>query len=88
MTDAPQQPTQAVVERAVLDAAEVGRVIGASRTSVYALHGREEMPAPIRVGRGLRWAKAEIEAWLLHGAPPRTAWERVWPRIRREVLRR
>ncbi len=88
MTDAPQQPIQAVVERAVLNATEVGRMIGAGRASVYGLHARGEMPAPIRVGRGLRWAKAEIEAWLLHGAPPRAAWERTWPKIRREILSR
>ena len=82
------QAQQRVIECAVFDAAEVGQVLGVGRATVYALNSREEMPAALTVGRGLRWAKAEVLAWVLHGTPPRATWERAWPRIRREVIRR
>ncbi len=76
------------VECAVLDADGVGHVLGVGRSTVYELDAREEIPAPIRVGRRRKWVRVEIEAWILHGAPNRPAWGRTWPCVRKEVLRR
>ena len=72
-------------ECAVLDAEGV---LGVGKSSIYELHANERLPAPIQVGRGRRWVRAEIEAWVLYGAPSRASWERLWPRVRKEVLRR
>ncbi len=72
----------------LLDAGGVGLLLGVGRSSVYAMNAREALPSPIRVGRGKRWARAEIEAWVLHGAPNRSAWARMWPKVRNEVMRR
>ncbi|MCP3919761.1 MAG: AlpA family phage regulatory protein [bacterium] len=59
-----------------------------SRSKVYDLDQREALPAPVDLGaRSRRWIAAEIRAWLLHGAPNRAAWKRMWPRIRKEMLR-
>ena len=76
------------VQSAVLDADGVGRFLNVGRSTIYELHSNERLPAPIQVGRGLRWVKAEIEAWLLYGAPSRAVWERIWPKLRKEALRR
>ena len=76
------------VECAVLDAVGVGRFLGVGKSKVYELDARDELPAPVQVGRVRRWVKAEIEAWLLHGAPKRAAWARLWPRVRKQVLKR
>ena len=76
------------VECAVLDAAGVGRVLGVRKSKVYELDARDELPPSVQVGRVRRWAKAEIEAWLLHGAPHRAAWVRLWPRVRNQILKR
>ncbi len=96
----PQEPTQAhtgghgqsdpdvSVECAVLDAQGVGRVIGAGKSKVYELDARGELPASVQVGRVRRWVRAEIEAWLLHGAPKRAVWDRIWPKVRKEVMGR
>ncbi len=96
----PQEPTQAHVgargqadvdvrgECAVLDAQGVGRVLGVGRSKVYELDARDELPSPIQVGRVRRWVRAEIEAWLLHGAPKRAVWDRTWPKVRKEVMGR
>lgn len=79
-------PTAAVT-CAVLDAAGIGRVLGVSRSKVHDLDAKEALPAPFLVGRARRWSRVEVEAWVLHGAPKRAAWERAWPRVRRELLR-
>ncbi len=76
------------VECAVLDAVGVGRFLGVGKSKVYELDARDELPAPVQVGRVRRWVKAEVEAWLLHGAPKRAAWARLWPRVRKQVLKR
>ena len=75
------------VECAVLDAAGVGRVLGVRKSKVYELDARDELPPSVQVGHVRRWVKAEIVAWLLHGAPHRAAWARLWPRVRKELLK-
>jgi len=72
----------------LLDAGGVGLLLGVGRSTVYTLASRDALPAPVQVGRGKRWARAEIEAWVLHGAPSRAAWARMWPKVRKEVMRR
>ena len=76
------------VECAVLDAIGVGRFLGVGKSKVYELDARDELPDSVQVGRVRRWVRAEIEAWLLHGAPHRATWARLWPRVRKEVLKR
>ncbi len=75
-------------ECALLDANGVGHILGLGRSTVHELHAGERLPAPLQIGRGRRWVKAEIEAWLLHGAPNRPAWERIWPKVRKEIIGR
>ncbi len=72
----------------VLDVDGVGRYLNVGRSKIYELDARDELPAPVQVGRVRRWVKAEIVAWLLHGAPKRAVWERIWPKIRKEVMGR
>ncbi|MFO0849253.1 MAG: hypothetical protein U0871_11965 [Gemmataceae bacterium] len=40
------------------------------------------IPRPIRLGGLLIWNRREIQSWLDHGAPPRSAWEAVWRTLR------
>ena len=82
------RPDTGADEPAVLDAEGVGRVLGIGRAKVYELDGRDELPEPVVIGRVRRWVRIELLAWLAHGAPKRTTWARVWPRVRREVLGR
>jgi predicted DNA-binding transcriptional regulator AlpA len=35
------------------------------------------MPAPMRLGKLLRWSKEEITSWLDAGAPDREQWNQV-----------
>jgi predicted DNA-binding transcriptional regulator AlpA len=52
-------------------------VCGISRAQWYKLLRSGRMPLPVRLGtRRPVYPIAELEAWLLAGAPPRDQWER------------
>ncbi len=89
-TAEPTQPNTGPHEAdcGVLDVDGDGRYLNVGRSKVYELDARHELPAPVQVGRVRRWVGAEIEAWLLHGAPKRAVWDRTWPKVRKEVMGR
>jgi predicted DNA-binding transcriptional regulator AlpA len=35
------------------------------------------LPRAVRIGRRKLWRRAEIDAWLLAGCPPRSEWEAI-----------
>ncbi len=34
-----------------------------------------KIPAPVRIGRAVKWRLMEIEAWIAAGCPARVKWE-------------
>ena len=58
-----------------VDAAELAKLLQVSLRHVNALNSSGRLPKPIRLGRSVRWARKELEAWLAAGAPSRDAWE-------------
>ena len=66
-----------VVSPLLLKAADLGRLLGCGRSTIWAHHSSGQIPRPVRIGRITRWRRAEIEAWLDAGAPPRGRWENV-----------
>lgn len=68
-TDAP------VVERMALAAAEVAGLLGVSLRHLRALDASGRLPRPVRLGRAVRWNRAELAAWLDAGCPPRAEWQ-------------
>ena len=36
-----------------------------------------KLPAPLYIGRQMRWPRAEIMEWIAAGAPPRREWDRI-----------
>lgn len=81
MAKPPRLPPAAL---AAIDAADF---CGMSRSTwdTYAAAGL--VPEPCRVGAKVVWCRAELEAWLAHGSPPRDQWAKLWPQVRRDVLR-
>lgn len=59
-------------------AQEVARLLGISRAHVWRMHSSGRLPKPVRLGRAVRWGRAEIEGWLAAGAPTRERWEAMW----------
>lgn len=37
-----------------------------------------KIPAPVRIGRAVKWRLQEIEAWIKASCPPRAKWETFW----------
>ena len=51
------------------------KLTGFSRTWIFSAKDRGAMPEPIRVGKILRWRRADIEFWIDCGCPSRSAFE-------------
>jgi len=45
------------------------------RATVYRQVAAGRLPKPLRIGRAVRWRRAEIEAWIAAGCPPRERWQ-------------
>jgi excisionase family DNA binding protein len=58
-----------------VDAAELAKLLNVSLRHVNAMNASGRLPRPIRLGRSVRWPRAELEAWIAAGAPSRDAWE-------------
>lgn len=50
--------------RPLLTLREVAGILGVSRSGLYHLLAKRELPAPMRIGRASRWDPAELEAWI------------------------
>lgn len=48
--------------------------LGLGRATIYRQVAAGRLPAPIRIGRAVRWRRAEIEDWVAAGCPPRSRW--------------
>lgn len=53
-----------------LTVANVATVLGCSRKHVYAMMDAGRMPAPIRIGRMVRFERDGIRRWIQDGCPP------------------
>ncbi len=45
------------------DVDQAAKVLGLSKTTVYRLAGREDLPS-VKIGRVLRFIPAEVQAWV------------------------
>jgi excisionase family DNA binding protein len=59
----------------LIDAAEVARRLGLSVRTVRVLQATGRMPAPIRIGRRVRWQEVVISAWIAAGCPDCRNWK-------------
>jgi len=62
---------------ATLTALGLAAFLGISRATVWRLLAGGKLPAPIRLGRAVRWDRWTVEEWLSAGAPTREVWERM-----------
>ncbi len=64
-----------ITERELLDAEDVGRLLGVSRSQIFEWSRRAMMPESITFSRAcVRWRRREVVDWVLSGCPPRDAW--------------
>ena len=55
----------------------VAQLLSISPRHAWGLDSSGRLPRPIRLGRSVRWDRAELKAWLAAGAPRRDEWERM-----------
>jgi excisionase family DNA binding protein len=53
----PRQPLLLTVD-------EVAQLLGLSRRTVWRLRSTGRIPAPVRIGRSVRWRRADVDEWI------------------------
>lgn len=60
-----------------LDAGALARALRVSLRHIRRMDSAGKLPKPLKIGKCVRWIKAETEAWLAAGAPDRRTWEQM-----------
>ena len=63
--------------RLALPAGELASLLGVSLRHIRRMDASGKLPRPVRLGHSVRWLAAEIEAWLVAGAPGRKTWQQM-----------
>ena len=64
-----------VAGRLLIDIATLARLLSLSESTLHKLKLMDQLPAPVRIGRAVRWNLEEIRAWVNCGCPARHRWE-------------
>jgi len=73
--DSPEKIVYMLEQPLLLDAGEVARLIGISRSNFYGLISSGRIgPEPIHLGKRTLWKRSELEAWVRADCPPREKW--------------
>ncbi|NLE38407.1 MAG: helix-turn-helix domain-containing protein [Pirellulaceae bacterium] len=59
---------------AVFTVLSLAAYLDTSTKTIRRMDQAGRLPSPIRIGRGLRWRRDEIDAWLAAGCPARDEW--------------
>ena len=62
-------------EMILVDADALAEMLGISRRHLKRLEASGRLPAPIRLGRAVRWNLTEVREWAAAGCPGRARWE-------------
>ena len=57
------------------DADDAAALCAVSRSHWMNLHTQGKVPLPVRLGRAVRWSRAELDAWIAAGCPARAKWQ-------------
>jgi predicted DNA-binding transcriptional regulator AlpA len=60
-------------------------MVGVSPATWRRLHSANKTPGAVRLGRAVRWRRAEIVAWIEAGCPDRGTWDAIADRDRRRL---
>lgn len=60
----------------LIDKREAADLFGVSEGTVFGWMKSGRMPAPIRIGRAVRWGYEELRAWVAAGCPPQNECKR------------
>lgn len=66
---------QTTTDKELLTVKDVAAMLSVSQRQVWKLHASGRIPAPVRLGRSVRWAKNGIARWLELQCPTRERFE-------------
>ncbi len=61
----------------LLNYTEAAKLLRVSEQHLLRLNEAGKIPAPLRLGKSVRWSKKELEDWVDAGGPGREEWERI-----------
>ncbi|MBM4041217.1 MAG: helix-turn-helix domain-containing protein [Planctomycetes bacterium] len=61
------RPLSHVAAALLLDVRAVAAIVGCSSRNVYRLSDGGRTPRPVKIGRLVRWRRADIETWIAAG---------------------
>jgi excisionase family DNA binding protein len=59
----------------LMSAAQLASRLNMSIRTIWRFHSAGKLPDPIRLGRLVRWRRAEIERWVAAGCPQKSVWQ-------------
>ena len=62
----------------LIDSRQASKLLRISSRTLWSMYNSRRMPAPIRIGRAIRWSYEELRAWVNEGCPAQEKWE--WPK--------
>ena len=62
----------------MIDTKAAAKLLNVCEKTLWTMWNTGRMPAPIRIGRAVRWGYDELRAWVAAGCPPKDQWK--WPR--------
>lgn len=62
-------------ECSMLSAKRLAQRLDLSERKVWSMDAAGELPRAVRLGRLVKWRRAEIEEWEAAGCPDRKTWE-------------
>ena len=68
-----ERPTK--IESLLIPDTVAAALAGIGRSTWWRLHAAGKTPAAIKMGRSVRWNRAEIVAWIEAGCPDRRTWQ-------------
>lgn len=62
---------------ALIDAQMLAEKLNVHAVTIRKWQLSGKIPAPVRIGRAVKWRLVEIDAWIKASCPPRSKWEAV-----------
>lgn len=59
----------------LIDAAMLAEKLDVHEVTIRKWQRNGKIPAPVRIGRAVKWRLAVIDAWIQAACPPRAKWE-------------
>ncbi len=62
----------------LIDADVLAEKLDVHRVTIRKWQTSGKIPAPIRIGRTVKWRLSEVDAWITAGCPARSKWESIY----------